>query len=176
MLDHDFLPLLEEYVTHSSLDIINRSKNVLISFRFSSDSQVKMGTVKYFTVNSYVNQRPKLFLYSSLYICLKTAKLRCDIVRWKVSVFLNVLIKLFHCKYRDFFTNLQSVNVIIEGTLENKWNFWEIYKRQLLFMHTVALRDRISARVSAKMPQTFSLIHYAAPDMINDQEFKSHVR
>ena len=70
--DHDLFRTLLSYVIHFSSPVIIRFKNGLISFHFSSDSQMETRSIKFFTVNSRGTQVSSFFWYPVLCKRFKT--------------------------------------------------------------------------------------------------------
>ena len=70
--DHDIFRTLLSYIIHFSSPVIIRFKNGLISFRFSSDSQMETRSIKFFIVNSCGTQVSSFFWYPILCKWFKT--------------------------------------------------------------------------------------------------------
>ena len=124
-LDHDLFRTLLSYLIHFSPPVIICLKNSSISFRFSSDSQMKTRSIKFFTVNSCGTQVSSFFWYPVLCQCFKTVlwsmfgtatMLRDEICR-STSIFFKNFINFFN----DWPARARFIfNIEISGTKSRK--------------------------------------------------------
>ena len=123
--DHDLFRTLLSYEIHFSSPVIIRFKNVSISFRFSSDSQMEIRSIKFFTVISCGTEVSSFFCYPVLLKWFKT-------VLW--SMFNSVAMSrdeicrstlIFFKNFIDFFNDWPArarfiFNIEISGTKTSK--------------------------------------------------------